>query len=538
MTSGRRYHALALLLVAGCWRDPEAIGSQFAAALVADAASEGVVVACDDDDPCTTDAYGKQGVCAHTPASGANCSAKKPCMVAPVCVAGTCTGPDRFWAHDLALSALRDQVSALALLPDGDGVAVGTVEVSGPGLGKARHAFALRFGQDGLAADGKPPAPLWLMQDAAHHHDVAGLVALDQHTLLAVGAHRELLDQPAGALPRSWAWFQRFSPTKGDLFNDKLLVDGNHEWREVAAAADGTLLAVGQLDSMGLLTRFDAAGARTWSHAMAPAGGPLQHGRFNDVQGLPGPTPRWLAVGHAADAGGVARSGWAVALAGPGTAVTWEQTYAPPQQDGAALYNVQPLPNGEAMLLGQLWDVPTGPGFGPSDSPWQSAGTAWLLRIAQSDGHLIAQRTIKLSGNPAGLAWQAGAKRLVTWQPGANDATDGALVFVDALANVVGQLPVPSRSYLGLVARPDDALLLYGFGPDGGGNCALAQADPWGATSCASSGGCATTAAASCDDGNPCTFDTCAPPVGCSHTPLSAGSFCPTGVCQGAQCMP
>ncbi len=42
-------------------------------------------------------------------------------------------------------------------------------------------------------------------------------------------------------------------------------------------------------------------------------------------------------------------------------------------------------------------------------------------------------------------------------------------------------------------------------------------------------GTCATCTAASCDDGNPCSIDTCNPNGTCSHTPAANGTACPTG---------
>jgi subtilisin family serine protease len=53
------------------------------------------------------------------------------------------------------------------------------------------------------------------------------------------------------------------------------------------------------------------------------------------------------------------------------------------------------------------------------------------------------------------------------------------------------------------------------------------------------------TAPGPCDDGNPCTLDTCTPATGCQHTPRADGAPCPDGnfcngteTCQGGTCTP
>ena len=53
------------------------------------------------------------------------------------------------------------------------------------------------------------------------------------------------------------------------------------------------------------------------------------------------------------------------------------------------------------------------------------------------------------------------------------------------------------------------------------------------------------TAPGPCDDGNPCTLDTCTPATGCQHTPRADGAPCPDGnfcngteTCQAGTCTP
>lgn len=40
-----------------------------------------------------------------------------------------------------------------------------------------------------------------------------------------------------------------------------------------------------------------------------------------------------------------------------------------------------------------------------------------------------------------------------------------------------------------------------------------------------------------CDDGNPCTKDTCDPAMGCKHVAADDGATCPGGACKGGQCV-
>ncbi len=60
---------------------------------------------------------------------------------------------------------------------------------------------------------------------------------------------------------------------------------------------------------------------------------------------------------------------------------------------------------------------------------------------------------------------------------------------------------------------------------------------PWGHGDCTGLGSCGAQSEASCDDGNPCTADSCAAATGaCLHAPVSgpicgAGKVCSAGAC-------
>jgi len=97
-----------------------------------------------------------------------------------------------------------------------------------------------------------------------------------------------------------------------------------------------------------------------------------------------------------------------------------------------------------------------------------------------------------------------------------------------------------------------DTLLVYdSAGTCNGGNCEYQMTtmicddnDACTVNDFCASGTCRSGAMNTCDDGNPCTTDSCDPVSGCINTPNSGGactsnsSECPTGVCSAGQCLP
>ena len=81
-----------------------------------------------------------------------------------------------------------------------------------------------------------------------------------------------------------------------------------------------------------------------------------------------------------------------------------------------------------------------------------------------------------------------------------------------------------------------DGLLIGGFrayGDDMG--LRLARTDAFGITSCADSGQCAGKKGSDCDDGKPCTADSCGPSKGCEHDAYKPGAPCGAGkICSKA----
>ena len=493
-----------LLLCAGCWRDPDAVAARFAAA--ADVGGADVAAACPEGSACDDDA---------------------PCLVAPHCVSGHCTGPERYWARTVQVSGDRDEIDAVWPTADGGLLAVGSAQVSTAPYGLARHLFALHLGPDGLGPDGQPPVPLWLKQDAAHDHVLTGIVPLPDGHFLGVGRHVEV-PGPLGTAPRMWAWWMRFDPVAGALFDTKLEVDGAHAWNAVAQSADGASLAVGVLDQAGLLTRFTPQGERGWARTLLPPS--ATRGRLQAVAGLPGSPEAWVAAGYRVSDAGRADGGWVVALAGPATATTWTQTYAPPDAGNAAFYWVGAVGD-EILAVGALWPADGG------EFPADGVAKTWFVRIDRSDGHRIAERTWALPGNPGAFS-VLGPDRLAVWQHGAPGSQDGSLVWLDPLGNPLGESPLPRHAITALTGYSDGSLSLTGVTRVGAGDAYLAHVSPWGAATCTDAGPCAGTSLATCDDHAPCTADRCDPVLACIHTPLPDASPCATGTCLTGACTP
>jgi hypothetical protein len=82
------------------------------------------------------------------------------------------------------------------------------------------------------------------------------------------------------------------------------------------------------------------------------------------------------------------------------------------------------------------------------------------------------------------------------------------------------------------IAELPDGFALAGetFSGDSGDSDAwLIRTDPWGHATCADAGVCAGTAAATCDDANPCSADLCDGVKGCMHADLPNGATCGLG---------
>ena len=497
-------------LITGCWRDPDAVAARFAVA--------------------ATDAVTLADVATTTCPEGTDCSDDAPCLVAPKCQGGKCAGPERYWTRTVQVTSERDEIDAVWPTADGGLVAVGSADVSNVPYGLARHLFALHVGPAGLSATGQAPQPLWLKQDAAHDHVLTGIVPLGGTRYLGVGRHVEI-PGPLGLAPRSWAWWMRFDADGGPEFDGKLEVDGGHAWNAIAQAPSGASLAVGVLDQSALVTRFTPAGDKGWSRTLLPMD--KTRGRLQAVTATAAES--WAAAGYWVADDGNAAGGWAVGLAGPGTDVAWNQTYAAPQPGNGAFYWLGATGVDEVVAVGAVWQK-DGNGKG-AEFPPDSAAKAWFVRIRRADGQRIAERTWQWPGNP-GAFTVLNANRLAIWQHGAVASATGDLMWLDTFGNSVGQAQLPRHAVTQLTGAADGAVFLTGVSYTGLGDAYLARVSPWGAPTCQNVGTCAAQTLSSCDDDAPCTVDVCDAVFGCIHAPLPDSSPCMGGICHSGACSP
>lgn len=110
--------------------------------------------------------------------------------------------------------------------------------------------------------------------------------------------------------------------------------------------------------------------------------------------------------------------------------------------------------------------------------------------------------------------------------------SDGALLHSKSYvlaAAAAGSLPVAVQSGTG-------AVILLGSASGSPAAPPLYRVDPWGNPLCGESQGCASKTYASCDDGNPCSLDTCQFGV-CMHPSAADGVTCASGkACSGGLC--
>lgn len=136
--------------------------------------------------------------------------------------------------------------------------------------------------------------------------------------------------------------------------------------------------------------------------------------------------------------------------------------------------------------------------------------------------------------------------------PGACDDGDPC-TNVDTCNNgICGGISTVCNSPPAPVCNGADTLEVYAMnGTCSGGNCEYTPStitcddnDACTVGDFCNNGACRSGAMNTCDDGNPCTADSCDPVGGCVHTPISGNacttnsSECPTGTCSAGTCLP
>lgn len=245
----------------------------------------------------------------------------------------------------------------------------------------------------------------------------------------------------------------------------------------VIVAANGDIVMAGRADDGGWVVRTDAAGNKLWDKRIA---GLASYTALRTVVEYGG---NLYAAGTLANASGVGDV-WLVALSAAGD-VLWQKTY------GSAI---------------------------DDDRGWGLTATG--------DGFLITGRTAGFGAT----------------------GNDGFVVRTDVYGNELWhqRLSKPANSAAsgnseelrGAAMTPTGFVVAGTDSTNGWGDGWIVKLDTWGHDSCAGAGPCGTLATPACDDGNPCTADTCVGPGGtCSHTSLSDGATCGDGkTCSAGTC--
>lgn len=215
---------------------------------------------------------------------------------------------------------------------------------------------------------------------------------------------------------------------------------------------------------------------------------------------------------------GAHTDGWLYALSNAGFKA-WEMSYG--KSSDEAFNAVMPLAGG-LLASGwtsysssgglEVWVVRTdSAGKQQWETKFGTDGDDYALGMAPSaDGALLvgaAAVTSKTIGTAT--MWRIDGYGNVSWQQSLNKT--GRMVLNDIIALNDGALAAGFRA----------------FGDDVG--LRLLRTDVFGHGACADSGQCAGKTLAQCDDGKPCTADSCEPGNGCSHVNFKPGAHCGAG---------
>ena len=192
--------------------------------------------------------------------------------------------------------------------------------------------------------------------------------------------------------------------------------------------------------------------------------------------------------------------------------------------DNDIAYDVTPVGNSGFLVVGST----ASKGAGGSDG--------WLVRV-DPNGTVLWERTVGTAAADVFRAVVATADGFVvagSTTAGSAGGSDNWLVGIDRFGNVRWE-----RTFGSGANDTVENLLLDGKGEFVGSsaetNATLWRRDRWGFGSCAAAGACKGLTGQDCDDGNPCTVDTCSPTGGCKSSAMAAGSQCSDSqVCSGA----
>ena len=444
----------------------------------------GLCAACtvDDGNPCTSDSCDPAKGCVHTPVSdGTACMSGAVCVVAETCTAGVCGGGKEKLFEKVFPSAYGGVARGVIVTQDRF-VTVGT---QNPGQMSVLNNYDFSGVPQEVQNKPGPGLPLAIVPA-----DNGGFVALGQNTgLQGFNAAGKLVWQT--------------KPTAG--LNDTALA--------IAPTAGGGYVLSGitssgtPQQSDAILIRVDPTGALLWEKAFGTnadewADGVAQAGdnslAFGGLRKVNGDYHSWLVrtdadgtelgqttfdaittdSSHSLAAmtdgylvGGTVKSAatvdfWISKCDLNGT-MLWEKTFT-----GSTYAHVLGFAIGEDGSA-------IAAGFSSIDG---ANGTAWIQKVA-GNGDLVWNRTY-------------------------------------ASATAYGAAPVGNSGFIVVGSK----------GSGTGTSQWLLRLDPFGNSTCPTSGPCAALPASGCDDGNPCTADLCdAAHGGCFHSNLADGTACTSG---------
>ncbi len=490
---------------------------------------------CDDGNSCTDDSCDKQKGCVHAN-NTTPCQDGLACTTADVCKDGSCVaGPTVVGGQSWALPGLEAvNVASVLPLPDGQLVLVGG-GTNQAGVNPSAGGFIVRVNaQQALAGGG-----LVASGDAVSTLNAAAPVS--EALGVAVGSSGD-----SAATDRAWAVvFDSTAKVLSQVAMPK--TSTRSTFGAVGSGSDGTVIAAGMTwgPSNGktgdlLLTRL-LVGTKGATVGLGPQRVVVEAAYDRGAMGI-----LVRADGSAIVAGrkGPGATGWGFLLDVDANLQPRRPPFELQQPSGGfELRSVVPRDDGGVWVLGQ-WNAgsdPLAPGFTALPS----------VLLFQADGALAFQRKLT-AGNVGFRTFAHGA---------ANDGHDGLVITGARVPDGkgyaakdlwIGRVDAHGQLLCDAVVEAAGIQAGYGIAMQGDtivaagsdeGKAHVVRANSFCQASCSAAGSCATVAAKTCDDGNPCTLDGCKAAEGtCSHanqseTACADGVPChATGACQAGSC--
>ncbi len=449
---------------------------------------------CDDANGCTTD-FCAFGNCAHgflpnfTP-----CSTGTACTVGETCTGGVCgSGGPREFDQTYGTAGLDN---AYGVTATSDGFAfVG----SGPDIASGTWVVRTDLAGKAIWNNTYPIAGGGSTQGNAIVALSDGYVVCGNATISGANPDARLIhtDVNGGVV-----WDKTYGGT------------GSQSCAAVTALSDGSYAFAGT-DSSGNFSlyggRVDANGVKLWAKIIDPSTFGSGYAIASTASGL-------VLAGKTNSKGAGGDDMWLVSTDLNGNAL-WDQTYGTSSNETANA--VVALSDGFALA--------------------GSSGSTFYLVRTDLNGTKLWDKTYTGNGNDVAYGLVALTDGFVlAGQTGSSGVENYWLVRTDAQGNKLWDKKYGgsgSDSGYGLAGLSDGFALIGSSDSKDIGNLDawLVRTDSFGNASCTSSGTCDGKASTGCDDGNPCTADSCTGGT-CAHTPLTIGSECTNhGFCDVSQ---